>query len=79
MPWQIVHKCKITNAEPDGFAIIRTEREGRKVTLAQCENHACQEQMALLGHDLFKEAIHTDQVQRDLPPGFWIPNSSRRT
>lgn len=79
MPWQILHKHRLTNVEPDSFAIMRTEREGRKVTVVQCEDHACQETFTILGHDLFKEAVHTDQVQRDLPPGFWIPSSARRT
>lgn len=79
MPWQILHKHKISNAEPDSFAMLRTERGGEKVTIVQCEDHACQEMFIIKGHDLFKEALHTDQVSRDLPPGFWIPSSSRRT
>lgn len=78
MPWQLLHKCNLGDPSPREFGVLKTEREGRKVTLMLCENPDCREQVVVEGHELFKEAVHTDQVGDNLPPGFWIPRSRRR-
>lgn len=76
MPWQINHRCNISQPDRD-FDILKTVRNGRDVTLALCPNPACREEIVMDGHDLFQEAVHADRVGDNLPPGFWLPRGPR--
>lgn len=75
MPWKLDHKCNAGDDELRDFTALKTVRGGQNVTVMLCES--CKEQVVMVGHEIFGEAVHNDRLGSNLPPGFFIPRSPR--
>lgn len=76
MPWNIAHKCNVTDSDTTPFAVIRAEHNGAPVTVVSCPKQGgCRERFVVLGHELFGEAESTERMGSNFPPGFFIPRA----
>lgn len=73
MPWNIEHKCNITDSESTPFTIIKSEHNGAPITVVACPKPGgCRERFVVIGHEFFGEAESAERFGSSFPPGFVI-------
>lgn len=80
MPWLILHRCNVSQSEPSEYSVIKTNRDGERLTQVVCPNPECREEFFVKGTEMFDEAVSEMNGQRSgLPPGFVIARTKRTT
>lgn len=73
MPWQIWHKCHVSDPEPIPYAVLRSVFEEKPMTKVMCSKvGGCGEFFIIEGHEMFKEAQPDYRI-----PGFVFPSSRK--
>ena len=73
MPWLINHACRMGQS-PQPYAIQLVGTPEEPMTKVRCVGE-CREEFTVVGDDMFAEAKRSNELGKDLPPGFVIARS----